>query len=143
MNVYLPRQLSRNCISDFLARCHRQYPFIANEEYLVPWCDKLAKNAYAVCIVKDDTIEAACFYYLNDDVKIGYITLIAVLSEHRSGVGGAIIDRCLDDLKTRGASKVRLEVLRSNVAAFTFYIHHGFVVIEERNDKFLMEKTLS
>lgn len=142
ISLYLPGDLSQDVILDFLLECHRKYPYITEQSNLMPWCDKLKKNANAVCVMADGKIDSACFYYFNGDNKVGYITLIAVLGLRRSGVGGTLLKVCSEDLKKRGAAKIQLEVLRENVSALAFYVHNGFVSVEDRGDKFLMERIL-
>lgn len=142
ISLHLPGTLPGDMISDFLSKCSQKYPYIAEGVDLASWGEKIRKFAYAVCVENNGSIDTACFYYFDGDNKVGFITLIAVLSARHSGVGSTIMNVCVDDLKARGAGKVRLEVLRKNISALAFYVRNGFVTIEDRGDKFLMERVL-
>jgi ribosomal-protein-alanine N-acetyltransferase len=52
---------------------------------------------------------------------------IAVTPERRRrGEGGALLKAALDEFRSRGATRVFLEVRESNQAATAFYTKHGF-----------------
>ncbi|MDE6373729.1 MAG: ribosomal protein S18-alanine N-acetyltransferase [Clostridia bacterium] len=58
---------------------------------------------------------------------------VLVAEEYRmGGVGRAILNALLDDVKERGAEKVFLEVRVSNVAALRLYLSCGFVGVHAR-----------
>lgn len=58
---------------------------------------------------------------------------VLVAEEYRmGGVGRAILNALIDDVKARGAEKVFLEVRVSNVAAMRLYLSCGFVGVHAR-----------
>ncbi len=76
----------------------------------------------------------------------GYVVAMAVLDEaeilnvavsperRRAGLGGALMDAALSELKRRGAQSVYLEVRVSNTAARSLYASRGFVELSRRKD---------
>jgi [ribosomal protein S18]-alanine N-acetyltransferase len=57
----------------------------------------------------------------------GEILNVAVAQAHRRrGIGRLLLEACLDWLEERGASRVYLEVRRSNAAAIAMYGARGF-----------------
>jgi len=58
---------------------------------------------------------------------------VVVAEEYRmSGVGRAILNALVEDVKERGAEKIFLEVRVSNVAAMRLYLSCGFVGVYAR-----------
>jgi [ribosomal protein S18]-alanine N-acetyltransferase len=47
-------------------------------------------------------------------------------SKRRAGQGGALLSAALDEFRTRGVSRVFLEVRESNAIGIGFYAKHGF-----------------
>lgn len=76
----------------------------------------------------------------------GYVVAMAVLDEaeilnvavspgrRRAGLGGALLDAALSELKGRGAQSVYLEVRVSNTSARSLYASRGFVELSRRKD---------
>jgi GNAT superfamily N-acetyltransferase len=60
-----------------------------------------------------------------------------------AGLGRALIERQLRQLRDRGASGVHLDVARRNVNAIEFYGHLGFAVLLELDDALVMGMTLA
>ena len=61
------------------------------------------------------------------------LLLIAVEKDYRGqGLGGALMDAFLKDMKSSGAERVFLEVRLSNVAAKTLYERRGFATVRVR-----------
>ena len=67
---------------------------------------------------------------------IGYMVIIGeadiinigVLPEYRGlGIGNMLMDAMIDELKKNGATRVHLEVRKSNVAAISLYKKYGFI----------------
>ncbi len=57
----------------------------------------------------------------------GEILNLAVLPPaRRRGEGGALLKAALEEFRSRGVSRVFLEVRESNMTAITFYTKHGF-----------------
>lgn len=105
---------------------------------------KLSEYAELVTHQQRDELLGYVFFYCNDPSKrVSYITLIGTSTEARgSGVGFALLQYVLSITKVRGFSCCRLEVRKDNTRACAFYKRAGFVVVEDRGDKFLMSLDL-
>ncbi len=75
---------------------------------------------------------------------------VAVHPAHiRAGVGRALLDGVLTDLKKQGVSQVSLEVSKANIAACRLYMQAGFSILNTRKnfygsgqDGWIMGKTI-
>ena len=64
-----------------------------------------------------------------------YITNVAVFSEfRRNGVGKALVEYLVEQMKTEKADFVTLEVRKSNLSAISLYEKCGFRKVGERKD---------
>lgn len=64
-----------------------------------------------------------------------YITNVAVFPEfRRNGVGKALVEFLVDEMKSENAEFVTLEVRKSNLSAITLYEKCGFEKVGERKD---------
>ena len=64
-----------------------------------------------------------------------YITNVAVLPEfRRKGIGKAIVEHLVSEMKAEGADFVTLEVRKSNSNAISLYEKCGFQKVGERKD---------
>lgn len=64
-----------------------------------------------------------------------YITNVAVFSEYRrNGVGRALVEFLVDEMKAENAGFVTLEVRKSNFNAISLYEKCGFQRVGERKD---------
>jgi ribosomal-protein-alanine N-acetyltransferase len=59
-----------------------------------------------------------------DEAEI--LNLAVALSARRRGHGGALLTAAMEEFRTRGVSRVFLEVRESNAAGIAFYEKHGF-----------------
>lgn len=81
-------------------------------------------------------------YYSNSENKFAYIPLIAVTSFMRKqGVGKMMLDALKETLPT-DFTQIGLEVLKSNDKAIKFYRRYGFEMVEDRENKWLMQLKL-
>lgn len=82
-----------------------------------------------------------CACYMNDYKNLcGYITHIALDKQCRGeGIGTLLLLETKQLLKERGFHKIKLEVHKQNSFAFHFYCQRGFVIKEDRLNKYLME----
>jgi ribosomal-protein-alanine N-acetyltransferase len=65
-----------------------------------------------------------------DEAEI--LNLAVVRESRRKGAGGALLEAALEKFRSRGVSRVFLEVRDSNAAALEFYGRHGFSKIGRR-----------
>lgn len=112
--------------------------FIPNEEY---YLKKLADKAELITHEEFGKCLGFVFFYCNDLSKCSsYITLIMVAqSSRKSGIGAALVKYVLTLSALRGFKVCRLEVRKENTAAIRFYKSLGFIEIEDRSDKYLLE----
>ena len=70
----------------------------------------------------------AAMYNNNQDLKKAYITMIGVRKtfQHKH-IGSKLISACIDSAKDKGMVAIRLEVLKENTKAISFYKNAGFV----------------
>ena len=84
-------------------------------------------------------------------VKIGHILNLAVDEKHRrQGIGSMLVQCILEKLRERKASKIYLEVRKSNIAAVRLYSKFSFQVerivkgyYQDNEDAYVMAKDLS
>ncbi len=109
-------------------------------DYIAKWSTK----AYFVLLTEDGVVKGFVAYYLNDDLKQLYITLIAVSPGCQGqGVGGRMLEEVEKITQDCGYYSIGLEVAKSNANAHGFYQSHGFAVMEDRGQRYLMRKELA
>jgi ribosomal-protein-alanine acetyltransferase len=87
----------------------------------------------AVALVSEAEGEAIGFLIGRQAVGEAEILNLAVAKENRRrGEGGALLEAAVKEFRTRGVSRVFLEVRDSNAAAQAFYGKHGFSKIGRR-----------
>jgi len=67
---------------------------------------------------------------VEEDAEI--LNLGVVASARRAGQGGALLRAALEEFRTRGASRIFLEVRESNATGIAFYAKHGFTKMGQR-----------
>ena len=108
------------------------------EEY----AKKLSKNASFVIVEENEEIIGFVAYYTNTEGGFVYIPQIWVYDPYqRKGIGSAMIDVLLGSIPNNIQS-IRLEVRKNNQRALSFYLKKQYCVIEENEDKYLMEKMI-
>ena len=92
----------------------------------------------------DEQAIGYCAFYVNDsENKNAYITLIAVNPIfQKMHIGKQLLNGCLQDARKKEMKNCLLEVNKNNSNAIRFYRLHGFQVIENREETYLMKKTL-
>lgn len=84
------------------------------------------------------------FYANNYETKVAYISSIGVLEGfQRNHVGSELMRKCIEISKSEGMDILRLEVLKKNSKAISFYTKWDFSFEEERDgDTFYMSRHL-
>lgn len=73
----------------------------------------------------------------------GNVSLIGVKKEYQhKGIGIELLNATLSLIKDQKMKFVRLEVDKDNKKAYNFYRRNDFIVIEDREKTFLMEKKI-
>lgn len=117
-------------------------PPLSDSVELRAYANKLYDNASFVIASEEGEFVGFAAFYCNKALKQLYVPLICVApSSQGRGIGGLMLSsmekQSLKDFYTIG-----LEVRKSNVQALHFYKKHGFIEKENRDEKFLMEKTI-
>lgn len=82
--------------------------------------------------VMDEESEIVGYIVIWDMVDYLYVANIAVRGDRRkTGLGRALIQRCLDEAKETGKTAIVLDVRVSNTAARKFYEGLGFVQLRQ------------
>lgn len=72
--------------------------------------------------------------YYKKEFYYGYILFLDVLASYRSkGIGYALLDYAVQDLKKRGVTKIGLVTRTSNIPARRLYKKYGFKEISDEN----------
>jgi len=108
------------------------------------YLSKLETKAEIVADFIDDRCRGFVAYYCNDiNTKIAFITLVLVDPQDRGlGIGQALTAFVLNSAKLRGFHACRLEVKKSNIIAYNMYLSHGFYLVDDRIETYLMEVQL-
>lgn len=117
--------------------------FIAQPD-LDAYLQKLGRQADALADTRDGRCLGVVAFYANDQAtRRAFITLVLVAPEARgSGLGAALVDGALGICRARGFRTCQLEVRHDNAPALAVYRRLGFVVVEDRGDRALMEVAL-
>jgi ribosomal protein S18 acetylase RimI-like enzyme len=102
---------------------------------------KLEDNAELVVHNLIDGCGGFVFFYCNDPQKeSSYITLIITSPNARKkGLGSCLVEYVLKITKQRGFKRCALEVRKENYVAIKLYESLGFMVVEDRGEKYLMQ----
>ena len=144
---YSPAEVSPIRIREFLLAIHEDYHAGEPCDYdPVPYSEKLAQFAdcyFAVDCESDSVVHGGVLGYCNDlKSRVAYISFIGRLKSAGAGLGSQLIQRFIDLARERGMNRIRLEVAKSNERARGFYDKFGFMFVEDRGVKLLMEKCL-
>jgi ribosomal-protein-alanine N-acetyltransferase len=111
---------------------------LEGELYSNPWHPDtfraLLRRKQASILVAEDpgdgVVGYAVFWWVKDQAELANL---AVASEHQgAGVGGALLDRVLDDVAGLGVKTLFLEVRMSNESASRLYASRGFTQVSIR-----------
>lgn len=105
---------------------------------------KIAKNAELLTRQDALGLLGYVFFYCNSsDKNFSYITLIGTASRAQGkGIAYDLVNEVFSLSRERGFSSCRLEVRKENFRALDFYRKVGFVVLEDRSDRYLMNMSL-
>ncbi len=118
-------------------------PFQSNSE-LSEYIDKISSLATIISINRGCVMSGFIAFYENDEInKVGFITMLSVDDMMRNkGLGITLVEMCIQYLQRKGFSRMRLEVLKSNIPAFNLYNKTGFTTVTESNTIYTMERKL-
>lgn len=109
------------------------------------YTEKIFKNATILEYVEEAELKGFIAYYANDyHSKVGYLTMILVEKNFQgNGIGRMLLDFSIRDLINKGFIFYKLEVLKLNTKAISFYKRIGFLIEEDRGELYLMSLNLS
>lgn len=103
---------------------------------------KLSLFAYFVIATEKNQQIGFIAYYLNDENYFAYIPQVVVhKSARHKGVGHSMFMDLYECIRINFLT-LKLEVLKSNINARSFYEREGFVEISDHNERLLLEKKL-
>lgn len=106
------------------------------------YTNKLLQHASFVYCMSGKNIISLLAYYKNDVTCELYIPYICVEnSKQNTGIGKKMINTLIENNRENYNSIV-LEVVKSNVNGLSFYFRNGFVIEEERLDRYLLRKKI-
>ena len=107
---------------------------------LVEYACKIRQNATTIELWGADTLVGLCACYMNDyDTRTAYITHIAIAPQYRGcGYGKQLLEKTIALATEKGFRYLNLEVVKTNTPALSLYKSHNFIIIEDRNTKYLM-----
>lgn len=104
--------------------------------------DKWSRLANFLIVKDNDVSVALLVFYENIEKGMIYITHFVVSSKYRNhGIGQKILQYLHAYAMTIGCKYIELEVIK-NTVAYKLYNKLGYVIIENRDDKFLMQYVL-
>lgn len=106
--------------------------------------EKWSKYAKFLTLYNEDNeLAALVVFYENKEERFLYVPHFVVRAPFRhQGVGHACIKYLLEAEKEDGYNALRLEVLKTNDNAIQFYHKEGLGLKEERENTYLLEKSI-
>jgi ribosomal protein S18 acetylase RimI-like enzyme len=128
---YLLNQASAPEIAELLSRCDADFvPPLSGRVKIDDYAKKIASKSTRFEAWSDDKLVGLVAAYCNDQERhVAYITSVSVLREWTGkGIATHLINQCVEQAKTVGMRKIRLEVASNNSLAIKLYEKSGFVV---------------
>lgn len=127
---------------DYVIRCcdNAFNESVSNREVYVNLIDKIYQKGRFL-YAHNDEILGYCAFYANDrEGKKAYISLLAVAPRYQKiHIGTKLLNETLMEMRKYGMEQCQLEVRKNNLKAIRFYELNHFLIIEERNNSYLME----
>lgn len=103
--------------------------------------DKVSRNGITFSCCNHCTLLGGISFYANDHIsKTAFITLLATSPLSRGvGVGHALLTKAIKESFDNKMTAVRLDVRKDNEVAIMFYKSHGFKLVGETDDFFLLK----
>lgn len=106
------------------------------------YSDKLSQYAYFILAYDKTDLLGFVAYYLNNEGYFVYVPQVVVHKTGRhKGIGHKMFV-ALQNCLCKRYKTIRLEVLKDNHNARDFYQREGFIPIEDRGKRILMQKKL-
>jgi len=142
MNILSDIKLCEESVHDLLERFDTAFsPSLHEGIDFDLYSKKLSENAYFILTEQDSQLIGFVAYYKNLEGKFLYVPFTAVHPDGRhKHIGHKMFTQLKDHLNNQYL-QIKLEVLKNNVYARSFYEREGFVISEDRNEKLLLKYT--
>lgn len=109
------------------------------------YVDKILEFASLILFHEQNQLVGLLAYYSNNTTEgTGYITMLIVDKAFRNrNIAGRLLKLSIEDLRQKDFKTICLEVAKNNLKAISFYSKRGFKMIEDRDNRWLMEKQLN
>ena len=111
---------------------------------LLSFSKRIIENGYFYSLSKNDDVLGILAFYANDiETKKSYLSLIAVKREEQNhGYGRDLLNFFEKESKLLNMNIARLEVYKHNENAIRFYKNQGYLIIDENELSYFMEKNI-
>lgn len=141
MNIEIKR-LKLEEVRQILTITDKEFiPHLSQMTDIQQYAERLSKFAKWAIATLNHTLVGGIAYYENTNCKQIYLTYVCVLPNMRNSGVGKLLLKFIED-HASGFETVALEVNKSNTNAFRFYNNNGFVIKEDRGNRFLLRKNL-
>ena len=125
----------------WLVECDEKFcPPKWTKERLEKYAEKLSTNAYWILLENDGYKKGFVAYYLNENNKLIFISIIAVSKSYRGqGLGKQLMANVVELISDK-FNIISLEVSKDNISAKRLYESFGFEIVEDRGQKVLMNR---
>lgn len=137
--------LNKDTIYDFLFRCNDHFPVdLSSIVNLSEYSEKLSKYSTQTCYYVDDMLVGILMYYSNHNIaKKAFVPIICNIREYQGrGIGKKLVTETLSNLLLNGYNSVGLEVHKTNPRSINLFLKHGFEIVSESRDLYILEKIL-
>lgn len=140
MYIFSIEKLSYQQVFDLLNRFDDKFvPKLSEELDIENYAKKMSDNALFAVYRKESNIVAFVAYYLNLELSVVYITCVCVDSAfERKGLAFNLILKLKSEY-SRVVKNMALEVRKDNLRAFNLYKNLGFIIEEDRSEKWYMK----
>lgn len=128
----------------WLVECDEKFcPPKWTKERLEKYAEKLSTNAHWILLENDGYKKGVVAYYLNENNKLIFISIIAVSKSYRGqGLGKQLMANVVKLISDK-FNVISLEVSKDNISAKRLYESFGFEIVEDRGSKVLMNRKVT
>ncbi len=133
--------MNTHILNDFLNQIKNDFnPPLDHRVDINKYTEKLINNAIIDTIYLNGKLIGICAYYNNDpDFKYAYLSMIAVLNEHKGKhIAQNLLLSSIANLTESNFEKYILDVDKNNKSAYGLYIKLGFRLLSEKEEKYTL-----
>ena len=106
------------------------------------YAEKLSNHAVFIVLKDNDNILGCLAFYTNAIENFVYVPYFWISHEKQKDGWGRKLLTYLVNITNSRYKEIRLEEVKNNFNAFSFYKKNNFNVIEDRNSKYLLSRIL-